>query len=100
LAESSIFALDEGRNLGSSVTLPGPGRQDLMLFGEEQSRIIISVRKQHLDDVMQIALKSGVECKQIGEVIHDNFRIGNAISVSVQVLAGWYNDALGKRVDS
>jgi phosphoribosylformylglycinamidine synthase len=45
------------------------------LFGESASRIVISVRSQHLDHVMVQAAGAGVPAREIGRVGGDRIRI-------------------------
>ncbi len=93
LAESSIFS--GKRNLGVSV---GLDVEDLLgtLFGESQSRILLSVPPEKLPELVDIADSEGVVSHVIGEVVPETFTIGTAISMSVEEISALYNESIEK----
>ncbi|MBI5193738.1 MAG: phosphoribosylformylglycinamidine synthase subunit PurL [Nitrospirae bacterium] len=66
LAESCITA--EGKNKGAEVELDDDIRPDALLFGETQSRIIITVEKESADRLKDMAAEKNVPVKIIGKV--------------------------------
>lgn len=67
LAESCISG--PGEKLGAVIQLPLDGlRRDALLFGESQSRILLSVRPEHADRVLNSAWDAGVPAARIGTV--------------------------------
>lgn len=56
--------------LGIMVSLDGgkSGRQDGLLFGEAQSRIVVAVKPENLAELESIAKKHGVESHRVGRV--------------------------------
>jgi phosphoribosylformylglycinamidine synthase len=67
LAEGCLSS--PGAPLGASVTLAADGmRRDALLFGESQSRVLLSVEPAHVDRVLQGAWDAGVPATRIGEV--------------------------------
>jgi phosphoribosylformylglycinamidine synthase len=73
LAECCMSGRDE--RLGAMVDLEltenpeeGSCRPDTLLFGESQSRILVSINPERLPDVESEALKQGVPLKRIGQV--------------------------------
>lgn len=67
LAECCISA--PGRRWGAAVTLPlGRLRKDALLFGESQSRVVLSVNPQHKAAVLSLARVHGVPAEPIGAV--------------------------------
>jgi Phosphoribosylformylglycinamidine (FGAM) synthase, synthetase domain len=50
-------------------------RRDALLFGESQSRVVLSVRPAHVDQVLQMAHALGVPAMTIGAVGGDRFII-------------------------
>ncbi|MBX3237905.1 MAG: phosphoribosylformylglycinamidine synthase subunit PurL [Nitrospiraceae bacterium] len=67
LAESCISG--PGERLGAVIQLPLDGlRRDALLFGESQSRILLSVRPEHADRVLNAAWDAGVSAARIGTV--------------------------------
>ena len=74
LAECCISGPDE--RLGAMVQLSLGGlRRDAMLFGESQSRIVLSVRPEQVDRVMSLAKDAGVPAAMIGAVGADRLII-------------------------
>jgi phosphoribosylformylglycinamidine (FGAM) synthase-like enzyme len=75
LAESCIRG-----NIGAEVGLPKNQaglRLDAALFGESQSRIVVSVGPADVDAVARIAASHGAPCSVIGAVGGDNLQIAS-----------------------
>jgi phosphoribosylformylglycinamidine synthase len=67
LAECCISA--PGVQLGAMVQLPrSQFRRDAQLFGESQSRIVLSVTPEHRESVLRAAEEAGVHADVIGKV--------------------------------
>ncbi|MFQ5799039.1 MAG: AIR synthase related protein, partial [Bacteroidota bacterium] len=97
LAECCV--LDEPRDssgpLGAIVRFDyGTLRPDVFLFGEDQSRIITTVKPEDLQRMGDIASSHGVNVAVIGEVQGINLQINKEISVPVSQLAEVYLDAI------
>jgi phosphoribosylformylglycinamidine synthase len=74
LAECCICASDARR--GAVVRLPlDTLRRDALLFGESQSRVVLSVKPELADQVLNRAWDSGVPAMKIGTVGGDRFVI-------------------------
>lgn len=58
-------------HVGVDIQLQTELPPTVFLFSESQSRILVSVRKQDMDQVLQQATISGVPCAHIGEVSDD-----------------------------
>ncbi len=72
VAESCMSAPD--LRLGAVVTLPaGRIRKDALLFGESQSRVVLSVSPAHRQRVLDQAVAAGVPAQVIGTVGGDRF---------------------------
>ncbi len=69
LSESST------NEIGATVTMPASQRQDLALFGEAPSRILVSVRDAAR--AQEIAAKFQVECPRIGATMKGRLQIGD-----------------------
>jgi phosphoribosylformylglycinamidine synthase subunit PurL len=63
-------------DLSEHAKLSGIGGAPALLFGESPSRIIISLKPEHVSEVKDIAQRAGVACAVIGEVG------GNELSVA------------------
>lgn len=67
LAESCMS--EPSRKLGAMVKLHLRGlRRDSLLFGESQSRVVLSVQPRHREAVLQLAAQHGVPAEVIGTV--------------------------------
>ncbi len=74
LAECCISAPDAKR--GAVVRLPlDTLRRDALLFGESQSRVVLSVKPEMADQVLNRAWDSGIPAVKIGKVGGDRFVI-------------------------
>lgn len=98
LAECCFFNEKEGQNLGARIKIEERVRPDFMLFGEEQSRIVISLPEQNINDVLHIAHTYKIPIETIGEVIPEMFQINRLIKLRVEEMTGGYFNALGKKM--
>ena len=74
LAECCISAPDSRR--GAMVRLPlDVSRRDALLFGESQSRVVLSVKPEMADKVLNRAWDSGIPAMKIGIVGGNRFTI-------------------------
>ena len=88
-----------GDRPGCTVTLPGEGRVDARLFGEDGARIVVAYDASNASAIKAIADKLGVALTEIGQTGGDRLVIGDAIDVELSALReGWENgfaDAVG-----
>ncbi|RKD21090.1 phosphoribosylformylglycinamidine synthase II [Ammoniphilus oxalaticus] len=70
IAESCISG-----GMGAEVNLDTDLRADLALFSESQSRIILSVKAEHVEAVKQIAAEHGAPCVELGVVRSEQLEI-------------------------
>jgi phosphoribosylformylglycinamidine synthase len=86
LAESCFSGPD--RKLGAVIKLsPGRLRKDAVLFGESQSRVVLSAKPVHRQAIFDHAKRLGVPAEVIGSVAGDRLTIslGDATMVDVPV---------------
>jgi len=84
LAESVINA-EKGAE-GASVSLNGKDlRTDALLFGESQSRIVLSLSEKDLPKLEKIAEKSKISAANIGEVKDKRFNIKSSDETLIDV---------------
>jgi phosphoribosylformylglycinamidine synthase len=81
---------------GAIVSLPGKGRMDGRLFGEAQSRVIVSVKSGDADKFEEWVKKSGVFFERIGQVGGDSLIIGQEIKAPVKPLAELFMTSIEK----
>lgn len=89
LAESSM-----PRQLGFDIVCDKAKRKDAFLFGESQSRVVVSVSNENKQKLEEIVLQSGVGSKLLGTVSKSDFIIdGDVIFSSVEASIN-YNQVL------
>ena len=87
LAESAIAG-----GIGFQAQAPGRGRLDGRLFGESQSRIVISLPEENLAAVTAVAGEHDVPCMVIGRVGGANVVLGDAVRVPLaRARLAWQN---------
>lgn len=59
---------------GAEIFLESSIRNDALLFGESQSRIILTTAKMHVDEIKAIAKNRNVPAKIIGKVTRDGLK--------------------------
>ena len=96
LAECCI--LDKRKQLGATVHLIPGIREDAALFGESQSRIIVTCSRDKLKHIEELAIENDIECFTLGEVGGDSLKIDNSINLSLQDLTNVWAKALSKYV--
>ncbi|KAF0123258.1 MAG: phosphoribosylformylglycinamidine synthase, partial [bacterium] len=85
-------------NRGAKVTISENIRGDCLLFGESQSRIIISLDKGNLDHFKEIAEKNKAPFRIIGRVGGERLVINELIDCSVETLKQRWKRAIEERV--
>ncbi len=81
---------------GAQVVLPAGGRLDGRLFGEAQSRVIISVKPEAAGLLEEMIKKFGVPFEKIGQVGGDSLVIGDEIKVLVKPLGDLFFTSIEK----
>ncbi|MBX3023375.1 phosphoribosylformylglycinamidine synthase subunit PurL [bacterium] len=87
-----------GEALGAEIEMEAAIRPDAWLFGESQSRILVSVRRKHVSRLRELAREADVPCAVLGEVRGRRLRIGTLIDVSTADLRHAWTDALAARM--
>jgi phosphoribosylformylglycinamidine synthase len=55
-----------GPRLGANLAPPGDLRSDALLFGESAARIVVSVRREHVQGLRAVAQRQGVARAALG----------------------------------
>lgn len=107
LAESCISS--PGAPMGASITLMAEGmRRDALLFGESQSRVVLSVKAEHVDRLLQGAWDARVPAAKIGtvggdrlviQVEGDKFVSGCRVDVDLTTLADEWGNSLERALE-
>ena len=92
------------RPLGAEITnleLVGSGlRPDALLFGESQSRVVVSAEPRQKEAVIRLAQEQGVPIYQIGKVGADRLHIEDLLELSVEEALAIWRNALPRRIKS
>ena len=71
---------------GAKVEINTKIRNDALLFGETQSRIVISLPEKNLDSLKEIANKFEAPIQVSGKIEGDSLKIGNLIDIKIEQL--------------
>jgi phosphoribosylformylglycinamidine synthase subunit PurL len=80
--------------LGAAVRVPFPARKDFVLFGEDASRIVVSLPMANVAELEAIAKACGAPVIRLGAVGGDRLEIQGALSVPVADLAHAWRDGI------
>lgn len=94
LAESAM-----PRGLGFDVTTDARYRKDAYLFGESQSRVVVSVKADKQIEFITSLQKSSVPFVNIGKVTNENFVIDEAIILTSTEAKVLYDNSLGELIE-
>jgi phosphoribosylformylglycinamidine synthase len=85
--------------LGAEVALPGEDiRTDVALFGESQSRIILSLKEADLDTLNGVCKEAGVSIEAIGSVRGKRLKIGGHIDLGLGEIKKTWSGALTREL--
>ena len=94
LAESAM-----PRGLGFSVETDEKLRKDAFLFGESQSRVVVSVKPEKQIEFITFLQKSAVPFVNLGKVKSEDFVIDGEIIISSAEAKALYDNALGEIIE-
>ena len=97
LAEACIAGPDEP--LGAEIEMDAAIRPDAWLFGESQSRIVVSLRRKHVNRLRELARAADVPLVVLGEVRGRRLRIGSLLDVPSADLRRAWSEALPRRME-
>jgi phosphoribosylformylglycinamidine synthase len=80
--------------IGAAVRVPFPLRKDFVLFGEDASRIVVSLPASALPRLEALAKECGAPLVRLGAVGGDRLEIQGALSVPVAELAHAWRDGI------
>jgi phosphoribosylformylglycinamidine synthase len=92
LAECCITNREQMR--GAQIHLNDSIRADALLFGETQSRLIVTAAKENAEKLIEHCLSKKVPVAAIGRVGGENLKIDNLIDISLASLASAYYNSL------
>jgi phosphoribosylformylglycinamidine synthase len=80
--------------IGAAVRIPFPTRKDFVLFGEDASRILVSLPNANARRFLEIAQERGAPVIRLGVVGGERLEIQGALSVPVADLARAWRDGI------
>ncbi len=92
LAECCIS--EKNKKIGAMVDLSAEVRADTLLFGESQSRIILSCSRENIAKIETLAKQNDLDFSVIGQVGGNSFEIKGFISQSVNKLVDVWGKAI------
>lgn len=93
-----ITLLESGmpRGLGFRIDTDEDFRKDAYLFGESQSRVVVSVKSEQLDAFVELLAESDVDFTNLGEVSGDSVIIDAIDYGHIREFGLAYDNAIGK----
>ena len=85
---------------GAVIELEGAIRPDALLFGESQSRIILSLRRRHVGRLRELAAAADVPLTVLGEVRGRRLVISPLIDLELEELSRVWTAALPRRMEA
>jgi phosphoribosylformylglycinamidine synthase len=90
--------LNPERNMGAEINLNIAGRPDFVLFGEDQSRIILSLSEKKMPQLKQICEGHNIPVTLLGRVGGPELAINDWVRAEVNGLEILYRNAIRKRM--
>jgi len=87
-----------GSRLGARVALEGGMRTDALLFGESQSRMLVSVRRKSVNQLKELARAEDVPCTILGEVRGHSVVIDGLVDLPIEPARERWRRPLERRV--
>jgi len=86
--------------LGARINLGDDLRLDCLLFGETQSRVVISCRADAAAQIEKHFQNAGIPCRKIGTVGGKTLKINGAVDLPVEKLSDAWHNALTRIMES
>ena len=87
-----------GAGLGARIALDSGMRADALLFGESQSRMVVSLRRRHLGRLRDLARREDVPLTVLGEVRGSSLVIGDMMDLPIEQARERWRGALAERL--
>jgi phosphoribosylformylglycinamidine synthase len=86
------------KEIGAKIKVDENVRKDALLFGESQSRIILSCTKDNVAKISALCEIDNVKMQEIGEATGDKVIINDLINIDVKKVADTWKGAIGEIV--
>lgn len=94
IAESCIATVRSGTPLGAQISTRPGLRTDAMLFGEDQSRVVVSLSLENASKVLEVCRGLGVPAEKLGVVNGTRLAINSVVDLDVAGMEKAYNGGL------
>jgi phosphoribosylformylglycinamidine synthase len=98
LAESCISG-----GMGADIALTSEDTASVALFGEAQSRIVVSLSESNIPELAKLVEKHGIICEKLGTVGGDTLKIAvngsNVINRSVEQITDTWTNAIPRKME-
>lgn len=97
-----ITLLESGmpNNLGFKISSDEDIRKDAFLFGESQSRVVVSVSAEKLDSFVEMMADTDVDFVNLGEVTAEEIEIDDTMYGNIIEFKYGYDNAIGKMMET
>ncbi|MGA0558149.1 phosphoribosylformylglycinamidine synthase subunit PurL [Larkinella sp. VNQ87] len=86
--------------LGFSIETDSRFRKDAFLFGESQSRVVVSVAPEKQAEFEEALAKTGVAFSRLGSVTDEDFIVDGESVLSVSTARELYDNALARKLEA
>jgi len=97
LAECCIS--NREKQIGADITLIDPIRIDCLLFGESQSRVVVSCPPSEANNIVSAFKNKKINCEIIGKVTSNSLKINNWINTSLGQLSDFYFNTMTRLME-
>lgn len=94
-----LMEMSMAGNLGFDITTDAAFRKDAYLFGESQSRVVVTVPQELEDQFIDLMMLNGVEFDLMGHVTKGSIRIDDEDWGHVDGYRDIYDNAIGKHFE-
>ena len=85
---------DREKQIGATIKMTDYLRTDCLLFGETQSRVVLSCDSQNEKELIEYFRKDDMSCTKIGTTGGNKLVINDFVSVELEKMSGAFFDAL------
>ncbi|MFA7274538.1 MAG: phosphoribosylformylglycinamidine synthase subunit PurL [Crocinitomicaceae bacterium] len=96
----TLYEMSAPRNLGFDIVTDAEIREDAFLFGESQSRVVVTVEEDKEEDFIEFMIESGVNFTLLGHVTKGKMTVDDYHFGFIHEAKEIYDNALGKRLEA
>jgi phosphoribosylformylglycinamidine synthase len=96
----TLFEMAAPRNLGFDIVSDAEIREDAFLFGESQSRVVVSIEEDKEEDFIEFMIDSGVNFTLLGHVTKGKMTVDDYHFGFINEAKEIYDNALGKKLEA